>query len=39
MNEIFDTVIVFFVFRLFFYIVEVWWNGTISEETDSNLDI
>lgn len=27
MNEFFDTVIVFFVFRLFFYIVEVWWNG------------
>ena len=36
MNEIFDTVIVFFVFRLFFCIVEVWWNG---DETDSNLDI
>lgn len=42
MNEIFDTVIVFFVFRLF----STSWkyggmemNGTISEETDSNLDI
>ena len=27
MNELFDTIIVFFVFRFFFYILEVWWNG------------
>jgi hypothetical protein len=36
MNEFFDTVIVFFVFRLFFYIVEVWWNG--DERNDFRRD-
>ena len=36
MNEIFDTVIVFFVFRLFFYIVEVWWN--VDERNDFRRD-
>lgn len=36
MNEIFDTVIVFFVFRLFSYIVEVWWNG--DERNDFRRD-
>ena len=41
MNDIFDTVIVFFVFRFFF---STFWkyggmemNGTISGETDKNF--
>ena len=42
MNELFDTIIVFFVFRFFFFFWKyggMEMNGTISEETDSNPDI
>lgn len=36
MNGLFDTIIVFFVFRFFFYILEVWWNG--DERNDFRRD-
>ena len=36
MNELFDTIIVFFVFRFFLYILEVWWNG--DERNDFRRD-
>lgn len=36
MNELFDTIIVFFVFHFFFYILEVWWNG--DERNDFRRD-
>lgn len=36
MNEIFDTVIVFLVFRFFFCIVDIWWKG--DERNDFRRD-
>lgn len=42
MNELFDTIIVFFVFRFsstFWKYGGMEMNGTISEETDSNPDV
>lgn len=36
MNELVDAIIVFIVFRIFFYIVEVWWNG--DERNDFRRD-
>ena len=40
MNELFDTIIVFFVFSSTFWKYGgMEMNGTISEETDSNPDI